>query len=414
VIELRPPYVVPPGERIEAPLVVVLAENLSSLVGKGETVPNYYNIGNLFARAVLVLCNDDDPPAEAVQVLFGDCAVTRIDFPLPPRLFHLTAGYRPALLRPWGARLAARLRNLGPALVRAYGVAPASHVAVTAANALGIPSVVSLHGNPDVDYWRGRRAKTLKQKIIGRASLAMEVDLLRRCSTALPVYTPILDFLQKHGVGHSELVYNAVSAPLHPKSDYALRGGVVSLLCVGRQQSQEKDPLPIIEALRERPAWRLTLVGDGDLHQDLRDFAAAAGLSDRVTFLRNARNAEVLERMLACDIYVYQSHNYELAKGCIEAALCGLPVVLNDRSGRPAAELTGGHFKLVDGSVASYRAAIDSLAASEAQRRELGQRAFRHASEYWDPGRMAERTVGIYRALLGRSRAAAGALAPTA
>jgi glycosyltransferase involved in cell wall biosynthesis len=111
-------------------------------------------------------------------------------------------------------------------------------------------------------------------------------------------------------------------------------------------------------------------------------------------------NEQVLELYAASDFMVYCSHNYEISKGCIEAALTGLPVILNDRGGDPASELVGGHFLLVEDSHKAYRDAMRGMIDDDAFRERIGRAARAHAVAHWAPERMEERVVAIYRDIM--------------
>src|SRR4029077_18488300 len=105
----------------------------------------------------------------------------------------------------------------------------------------------------------------------------------------------------------------------------------IKIVCVGRQQSLQKDPTPIVEAVAELPNVSLLLIGSGDLHESLRSLVERLHIADRVTFATAVPNNKILEILPSFDFYVYSSINYEISKTCIEAALAGLPVIINDR-----------------------------------------------------------------------------------
>jgi glycosyltransferase involved in cell wall biosynthesis len=386
-----------------ATLMVIVPDRLSELASKGEMVPRYYNPGNLFRHVHLVMSTADTVDPERVRAMVGDAELTVHSFAGGIKTFLRTAGWRPRLLRRWADPIVALARQIRPSLVRCHGNSLNAFAASEIKRRLGIPYAVSLHTNPDVDHFRGRSATTLKRRILGRALEAVEIIGIQRADFVLPVYTPIVPYLRKHGVARWEVVYNAVGHTVRPKEDYAITRGQVRAICVGRQQSQEKDPSPIIEAVADLPEVHLTLVGNGDLHQALQDKVAALGIGDRVTFHAGLPNDQVLELCSWSDFMVYSSHYYELSKGCIEAALAGLPAILNDRGGDPAAELVGDHFLLVADTRDAYRTAMRRMIDDDAFRERLGRTARAHAVEHWAPERMEQRIVEIYRDLLGEA-----------
>jgi glycosyltransferase involved in cell wall biosynthesis len=113
------------------------------------------------------------------------------------------------------------------------------------------------------------------------------------------------------------------------------------------------------------------------------------------------QNAGVLELMRQADLFVYQSDNYEISKGTMEASLAGLPVVLNRRRGGLADEVREGPYLVVDDTAAAYRDAIRKLIGDASLRADLGRRAAAYALQRWHPDRMEARIVDISRALIG-------------
>jgi glycosyltransferase involved in cell wall biosynthesis len=388
-------------------LFVVIPDRLSLLVSKGEVTPRYYNPGNLFREVHILMTNDDRPDPAGVQPMVGDAKLTIYNLPAGTDTFVRSFGWRPALLRGWAGPAVRLAKNSPPQLVRCHGNNLNAFAALEIKRALGVPYVVSLHGNPDVDYNRGRLGRTWQRRLAGVAIESVEIATIKNADFVVPVYSPIVPYLEKHGVRDYEIIYNAVDCDDVVKTDYAIRDRVKAI-CVGRQESLQKDPSPIIEAVAELPSIDLTLIGDGDLHDGLRALAERLGVSDRVRFIRRMPNAQVLKEMAAADLYVYCSDNWEISKTCIEASLMGLPIILNRRRGGLAAELVGDHVLAVEQSAAGYREALETLMADERMRERLGRNAASLAHEHWHPAIMESRYAGIYRRLIqARSNAPA-------
>lgn len=377
-------------------LLVVLNDRLSVISSKGEFVPRYYNPGDIFDEVHFLLLNDDKPKHSEIQVAVGHAAPYVHNISTGVSLFALTLAWTPFLLRLWAKFVIIQKIKTKPDLVRCYGNWLNGFLGAEIKRTLSIPLVLSLHGNPDVDYYRGRRAKSAIHRLYGWASNRVESVSLKYADYCIAVYSPILSYLERRGVTKCEVVHNVVGIGIEPKIDYSLSGMVINLLCVGRQDSLEKNPRPIIDAIRTIPNACLTLVGSGDLHEWLVNYVREIGLVDRVYFIPALQNDKVLKLMKKSDIYVYSSDNYEISKSTMEAALCGLPVVLNDRNSDPARELVGGHFSLVCGSANSYHHEIMRLANSEKARRELGQRARSYALKNWDPQECEKRAAEIH------------------
>ena len=385
-------------------LMVIVPDRLSEIVRKGEVTARYYNPGDLFSEVHLVMTNDDTPDPAAVQPMAGSARLFLHNLPAGKTLFVRSLGWRPWLLKGWTDRAVALAARIKPDLIRCHGNGLNAFAARAIRKELGVPYVVSLHGNPDIDYYRGRLGRTWTQKLLGRAIEAIEILGIKDADMVLPVYSPIISYLEKHGITRHQVVYNVVGQGSSPKSDYRLDRGNVRAMCVGRQETLQKDPKHILEAIAGLPDVHLTLIGDGDLHDVLVAQAKRLGISDRVRFIRRMPNADVLKKMAHADIYVYASINYEISKTCIEAALTGLPVILNDRNGDPARELVGGHFLLVPDTCEGYREAIQRVINDDDFRENLGRKARRHAMENWAPEKTEAAFVEIYRRLLSKER----------
>ena len=392
------------GER----LFVIIPDRLSLLVSKGEVTPRYYNPGNLFREVHIILTNDDRPDPAGVQRMVGDAKLAIHNLPATTGTFARSLGWRPSLLRGWAGPAVQLANELAPQLIRCHGNNLNAYAALQIKRALGIPYVISLHGNPDVDYNRGRLARTWQRKLAGVAIEAVEIAAIRNADFVVPVYSPIVPYLQKHGVSRYEVIYNAVDCVRPAKTDYSI-GDRIKAICVGRQESLQKDPSPIIEAIAGLPSIDLTVIGDGDLHEGLHALAQRAGMADRVRFIRRMPNTQVLDEMAASDIYVYCSENWEISKTCIEASLLGLPIVLNRRRGELADELVGDHVLAVEPSANGYREALERLISDGAMRERLGRNAARVAQAHWHPDVMESRYVDIYRRLFRQPAGAAAA-----
>lgn len=377
-------------------LLVVIPDRVTDILDKGEFAPRYYNPGDYFRDVHLMLMNDDRPDPARLRHIVGSAHVTVHNF--APASFEDT-WFRVRWLRPWTDRAIEIARTIGPALIRSYGHYTSTFAAAEMKRRLAIPLVVSLHGNPDVDYYRGRLATTWRQRREGWLSRGYEVASLRAADVVIPVYSPIVPFLESIGVKRYEVVYNAVGSGLQPRAEYPVKPHWRAL-CVGRQTFDQKNPSAIIEAMQSIDNLSLDLVGDGHLHEGLKSLAARCGVADRTAFHRTMENSQVLELVQRADLFVYQSDNYEISKGTMEAALAGVPIVLNRRKGGLADEIRESPFLVVDDTVDGYRAGIRKVLDDHAFRADLGRQAAAYAEGRWNPQAMENRVVEIYRSLI--------------
>ncbi|HVP29444.1 MAG TPA: glycosyltransferase [Myxococcota bacterium] len=387
-------------------LLVLVPDRLSDLVAKGEVQPRYYNPGELADEVHLLMTNDDRPDPAAVQPMVGRARLTLHNFPeaseLPTRRgpFALREWRR----RRWAAPGVALARRLRPTLMRVHGADWNLYLAWRIRRELGVPYCVSLHINPDVNSPRRYLGSGLSP--LQRRHNAFFEDVERRglrgADLVMPVYRPILPYLERLGVTRVEVCYNVLDgAALREKADYAL-GDPPRIVCVGRL-FDDKDPSNLVRAVASLPRVELTIVGDGPRRPALAALARELGAEARVHFEPAIRNAELCSRLPGFDLFAVHTDYWEINKSVLEALLTGLPVVLNRRRGEPVPELEGDFVRLVENSEEGYRRAIAELLADRAAREALGRRARAHARARYEPAKSEAKVAEIYRRLAASS-----------
>lgn len=376
-------------------LMVIIPDCLSLIVKKGEITPRYYNPGDLFDEVHIVMTNDDKVNPGDLQKTVGRAKLYLHNLPSGKRLFLQTLGYRPRLLNRWAEAGVQLARQIRPDLIRCHGNTLNGFVAVRIKQELGVPVIISLHGNPDIDL-RGPVAKSFREKIYAYAHKAVELTTLRYADHFIAVYKPIVPYLRRNQVRKYSLIYNAVGYGVKPKSDYQLHQPV-RFLCVGRQQARFKEPANIVKAVAELPGVELVLIGTGDLHDYLMRLARELNCDDRCKFIAGLGNDQVLNVMRDADIYVFNQISSGISKTIIEAALTGLPIIVNKRPGRMADELDGDWLIQVEDTKDGYLQALRKLLSDQKEREQLGRRAMAHAQAHWAPEKMEARVVEIYR-----------------
>ncbi len=114
------------------------------------------------------------------------------------------------------------------------------------------------------------------------------------------------------------------------------------ILLVGRL-SEQKNPLLAIEllaGLRDVP-WKLTIVGDGPLRQEVATRVSRFAMDERVEFVGWLDTTAVAAQMSSADILLITSHSEGLPMAAIEALNHGLAIV-STRIGGVADLVTDG------------------------------------------------------------------------
>ena len=282
-----------------AALLVIVPDALSAIVAKGEFTPRYYNPGNLFDEVHILMTNNDQVNPAGLQATVGNAKLILHNLPDPG--YRKSFGYHPVFLWFWANPAIKLARRVQPALVRCHSAWLNGYLASRIKRKVGIPYVVSMHINPDEDL--RRRAVSEWEKKFWNAMEAIEKESLRHADIVLPVYRPIIPYLQKMGVREYEVAYNVLNdKSLGEKKDYELHSPV-RLISVGRH-FKEKNPENIIRAVGKLPAANLTLVGDGPYQGYLQDVVRECHLEERVTFQPAIANDELCKKLPGFDIFV--------------------------------------------------------------------------------------------------------------
>jgi glycosyltransferase involved in cell wall biosynthesis len=381
-------------------LMVIIPDRITEILVKGEYQPNYYNPGELFDEVHIVTTTDDRPDLTMLQRTVGRARLAVHNLPEQPQL--ISGPWRrwwKKPLRDWarpGVALAGQIR---PQLVRCHGADWNMYLASRIRTKLHVPYVASLHINPDVNPVRRfvTTPLTAAQRNHNAFFDYIEGTGLRAADLVMPVYEPIVPYLQRHGVTRIEVCYNILNGRhLRAKTSYQ-RGTPFRIVCVGRL-IREKKPDRLIEAVAQLPGVELTVVGDGPERERLQALAERAA-PGRIIFRPAVPNDELCAMLPSFDMFAVHTEYWELNKSVLEALLTGLPLVMNHReSGPPVPELAGADFiRFVSNTADGYRDAIHQLMMDDDQREALGRRAYAHAQARWAPARTEEKVVQVYR-----------------
>ncbi|HKZ47876.1 MAG TPA: glycosyltransferase [Thermoplasmata archaeon] len=259
------------------------------------------------------------------------------DLRIPVRVHRsvFLAARWPAPLFPWSRAVGTvrkALRRVRFDLVHAHFLYAAGAVAVRAAQAEGVPCVVTAHGFDVYDLpfrntaWR--RAVT---------------DVLRECAAVITVSERNAEVLRKLGVERPvRVIPNGFDPDLfHPgdateaRKGLGLPEGVPLLVSVGHLTSVKGPDITLKAVARMRSPVHLAFVGRGPLLPELRALTARLGLRDRVRFVGEVPHPRVAEYLRAADLLVIGSRDEGNPAALVEALACGTPAVATRVGGIP-------------------------------------------------------------------------------
>ena len=375
-------------------LLVIIPDALSALIEKGEITPRYYNPGNLFQEVHILLTNDDHVDPELVQPMVGTAKLVIHNIDQGQRFLHRTLGWQRWCMRAYLSRVLELAKEIQPSLIRTHNNFLEGYLASSIKKHMGIPYVTSLHGVWDRDPIH---PNMFKDRIIRLLRHSLEKSTLTNADAIIAVYKPILRYAQRFGGRNIHVVYNAVASDIKPKKNYKLNSPP-SFITVNRQLP-EKNPENIIRAIADIDCT-YTLVGTGPYHEHLKQVAHDAGCSDKVTFIEAMANERLCKMLPKFDLMLSHCDYWGISKTTIEAALAGLPVIINRHPKEPIPDLEGQWVVFADNTPESYHAEITDLLEDHHKRQQLGINALSHAQSNFNPTVMEKRIVDIYRSVL--------------
>lgn len=174
-------------------------------------------------------------------------------------------------------------------------------------------------------YWQSRLAGKLSTRVV-----AVSNDLAEhaRLNEKLPN-------------GRLEVLYNGIDT--HKFEPAAGAGvGPPTAIMVARFSS-EKDFETLLRAtkrvLERQPNFRLKLIGDGPLHDEMQTLGTQLAIERAVEFLGNRQDVPAL--LSTADMFILSTHTEGMSISLLEAMAAGLPVIATSVGGNPEVIVEG-------------------------------------------------------------------------
>jgi len=384
--------------------VLYLTDSLSDLDGVGRYGANL--VGALqqldpSLEARFLLSRRHRPTSASVPARW------KVEVALPPDyLFHMSRA------RFWASSALAIVRAAHAArscdLVHSIKDYPHSWIALRAAELAGKPCIATAHGTysvqPLLDPRHASRARAAYPRF--RSLISVSAHTAQRLEQLLtPAELPR---------GRLHVIPNAVDAArFQVRRALGARPwhGQSYTLAIGELKQRKGHHLSLAAFCRVaalQPGLQHYVVGKpgGDAYErSLHLLVAAAGLAERVHFLGNVGEDELVDLLQRARVLVHTP--VDSAEGgfegfglvYLEAAACGLPSIGTRGSGAEDAVRDGETGLLVEPDVEAVAAALQRLLSDAALASHLagGGRAFARASNWTDNAR---RVLELYRAAL--------------
>lgn len=373
-----------------AHLLVFSNDPLKAYVSKGEVKARYFNPGNCFDRVTICTPCDRDASPEEVSEIAGTAELRIVPIGSMKNVKRLCA------IPQQVARVVRLARSFSPDVVRAYNPRFEGLFATASAKALGVPSVVSLHG----DFSRKRLfriegwscVKSLVYSVIFR--FYTERQSYSDADVVIGAYKFPLRYFRGLPCHRRKVIYNRVYVPDERQRQ---KNKDFTIISVGRH-IPGKDPRNLIRAICGT-SFKLVLIGQGPLTEASRALSKKLKVMSQVDFVPSVPNRDIYSWYQSAHVFAMSMLYGGLSIPMLEAMACRLPLVLARPLWEKFPEVIGKDCFLVDDDPESFRRAFQKLAKDPALCRDMGERAW---ARYW-PVRgeiMESREAELYRFLL--------------
>ncbi len=224
----------------------------------------------------------------------------------------------------WAALpIARRLHREKPFdIVHAHMLPRDGHAGMLVAKALGIPFALTVHGTDIFHYFIPGKTPWARNQMI-----ACEADALMAVSNLL-----MSRVAPYRGEGRiSRIVPNGVDLTLVPDVTHNTPRTVISVGTLKARKCMDRTLEAFARLADEYPDARLTIVGIGEMEQQLKRRIAELDLGNRVEMTGGLPHEQVLERMAGSDLFVLPSwgegygivYIEAMAAGCISVGAIG-------------------------------------------------------------------------------------------
>ncbi len=335
---------------------------LKSYFKKGEIKPRYFNPKNIFDEVHVISLFDDDIEEEKVKIVAGDA------------LFKIHVVGKVNLLNKNSKKngIINLIKKLQPHVLRSYNPLLQGLVAAQVKKELGIPLVISLHGDYDRDrrYFakKNKDYKTYFKLLYSKRTL--EPFSLKNADEVIIIYEFLREYAKKMGAKSINLIHNRIDlSQFMTKVKPAFKEEKPVIITVGRL-IKEKNQECLIQAIKDLDVI-LVVIGDGVEYENLVKLTNDLGIQDKVRFERSIPHDRIQEYYAAADLFALPIKYGGFAIPSIEAAASGLPVILPKQEFDSKPDIISEYAQLVENNPTSFKKAISDVLSDNNLRSRL-------------------------------------------
>ena len=191
------------------------------------------------------------------------------------------------------------------------------------------------------------------------------------------------------------------------------KGKTVRILTVGRlveKKGLEYSIRAVSKVVNDHQDVEYTIIGDGPLEADLTKLISDLGAEDKIRLLGSKKKAEVIEAMLASDIFILASVTAKdnetegLPMVSLESQLTGLPILVTLHSGFPDAVIEGrSGFLVPERDVDALYERLKWLIENPKVWESFGKEGREHVMKNFSEDVYMNKIIGRIDLLLGRN-----------
>lgn len=341
--------------------------------------------------------------ASVVTPYYPEADDTRFTFPVlryPSLDMTKQIGYRAGM--PFSPELMRGLENAEFDVIHSHCPISSTLLARALRDRINVPLVLTYHTKFDIDI-----ANAVRSRLLQEEAARLLVENISACDEVWTVSRGAGDNLRMLGYeGEYVVMPNGVDLPRGRVSERLIReitegfdlpDGLPVFLFVGRMMWYKGIRL-ILDALKiladKDMDFRMVFVGAGNDKNEIVEYTASLGLSDKVLFSPPVRDRERIRAWYCrADLFLFPSTFDTNGLVVREAAACALASVLVDGS-CAAEDVTGGETGfLIEENAESMAALLCRLMENRHELRRVGERAQEELYISWETavGRAVER-----------------------
>lgn len=338
---------------------------IEAYLKKGEIKPRYFNPKNIFDEVHVISLFDSDVSEDAVREIAGNADLK----------IHVIGKVNLLNKNKKKNEVIDLVRVIKPDVLRSFNPLLQGWMAASVKTELGIPYVISLHGDYDKDlrHYAKINHNYKSQLKLWYTKKILESFAIKNADEVIIIYEFIRNYACNMGARSINLIYNRVDlSQFSPDVTPAFRESKPVIICVGRLMS-EKNQECLIRAIKDLNVV-LLLIGDGSQYDELVELVKQLKIENKIRFERSIPHKDIHRYYAASDIFALPIKYGGFSIPALEAAASGLPVILPKQN--PPPEIISDFALLVDNTPQSFHDAISKILNDDILRNNMIQNGF--------------------------------------